>query len=128
MEDRPGDRGLMTVDLAADGLVRLQWAIGAIVTGEAARDAVAAVDRVCAGRRRPMLVDMAGTAALTREARLVFAEESSASIIALLGKSSVDRVIANFFLGVRPPPVPTRFFTDEPQALAWLRDGGRDGR
>jgi hypothetical protein len=82
------------------------------------------VERICAGRPRPMLVDMTGTGALTRAARVVFAEESFASKIALLGKSAVDRVIANFALGVSPVPVPTRFFTAEPAALAWLRNVG----
>jgi hypothetical protein len=35
-------------------------------------------------------------------------------------------VIANFALGVSAVPVPTRFFTSEPAALAWLRDGAPD--
>jgi hypothetical protein len=64
---------------------------------------------------------------VTRPARAVFAEPSAASIIALLGGSAVDRVIANFILGVSTVPVPTRFFTVEAEALAWLRDGRHDG-
>jgi len=116
----------MTVSLDLDGLVRLWWAPGVKITGDLARDAVAAVNLVCAGRRLPMLVDMTGTGDLTRDARVVFAQRSSASAIALLGRSAVDRVIANFALGVSPVPVPTRFFTAEPVALAWLRDVGSE--
>ncbi len=114
----------MTVSLLSDGLVRLRWTAGLTVTGELARDAVAAVDQVCAGQPRPMLVDMAATAAVTREARVVFGQKSSASAIALLGKSAVDRVIANFVLGVSAVPVPTRFFTSEPAAVVWLQQAG----
>ena len=112
----------MTVDLDPTGFVRLWWAPGVMITGDLAREAVAALDRVCAGQRRPMLVDMTATGQLTRAARVVFAQESAASAIALLGKSAVDRVIANFALGVSPVPVPTRFFTSESVALTWLRD------
>jgi hypothetical protein len=33
----------------------------------------------------------------------------------------VDRVIANFILGINKLPCPTRFFTSEPDALGWLK-------
>lgn len=112
----------MTVDLDPAGFVRLWWAPGVTISGDLAREAVAALERICAGQRRAMLVDMTATGQLTRAARVVFAQESAASAIALLGKSAVDRVIANFALGVSPVPVPTRFFTSESVALTWLRD------
>jgi hypothetical protein len=121
------DLGPATVALDRNGLVRLHWANGTKITESAAREAVAAVNHICAGQRHPMLVDMTGTASVTRPARAVFAEPSAASTIALLGGSAVDRVIANFILGVSTVPVPTRFFTVEAEALAWLRDGRHDG-
>lgn len=114
------DSGQVTAELDEAGFVRLSWEPGVKITGDLAREAVAALERVCGGRPRPMLVDMTSTGALTRGARVVFAEKSAASAIALLGKSAVDRVIANFALGVSPVPVPTRFFTVESVALAWL--------
>lgn len=114
----------MSVSLGSDDVVRLSWAPGVTVTGSLARQAVAAVDAACQGRHRPLLVDMTQARPLTREARAVFAQRCDASRIALLGKSAVDRVIANFVLGVSGPPVPTRFFTDEAEAAAWLRGGG----
>ena len=35
---------------------------------------------------------------------------------------AMDRVneIANFFIGIMKPPCPTKFFTDETEALNWL--------
>lgn len=121
MTEGNGDQ--MTMVLDADGIARLWWEPGVTITGDLAREAVAALARVCDGERKPMLVDMQGTGTLTRDARVVFAQPSSASRIALLGKSAVDRVIANFALGVSPVPVPTRFFTSRADALAWLREG-----
>ena len=113
------------MDVVVDdlGVVRLSWASGLEITEQLATDAMALVDRVNAGTERPLLVDMTGTATLTRPARVTFTRKCSASRIALLGKSPVDRVIANFALGVSPVPVPTRFFTSEPTAVAWLCDG-----
>jgi hypothetical protein len=105
------------------GFVRLSWDQDLRITGDMARVAMALVDAANAGRERPLLVDMTGTAALTREARMTFSRRCSASRIALLGSSPVDRVIANFALGVSAVPVPTRFFTSELLAVAWLTDG-----
>lgn len=116
--------GPMSFAMDDAGFARLSWAPGLRIDGDMARDAVRGLAAVCDGKRLPMLVDMTGTAVLTRAARVVFAEKSSASRIALLGKSAVDRVIANFALGVSKVPVPTRFFTSEPQAVAWLIDSG----
>ena len=107
----------------SDGIVRLNWAEGLRITGPLAREAVTMVDELNGALRRPLLVDMTGTATLTREARVVFTEKCSASMIALLGRSAVDAVIANFALGVSTPPVPTRFFTSDPAAVAWLCSG-----
>jgi hypothetical protein len=111
----------VSVDLR--GFVRLSWDRHLRITGDMARAAMALVDATNAGCERPLLVDMTGTAALTRDARMIFSRRCSASRIALLGRSPVDRVIANFALGVSAVPVPTRFFTSEALAVAWLTDG-----
>jgi hypothetical protein len=119
------DRVLAVLAVRVDprGFVRLSWDRDLRITGEMAQAAMALVDATNAGRERPLLVDMTGTAALTRAARMTFTRRCSASRIALLGRSPVDRVIANFALGVSAVPVPTRFFTSEPLAIAWLTDG-----
>lgn len=113
----------MSLRVDEEGVVRLHWVEGLHIDGPLARTAMDLVDELNAGRERPLLVDMSGTATLSREARMVFTQKCSASRIALLGASAVDRVIANFWLGVSAAPVPTRFFTSDPAAVAWLRDG-----
>jgi hypothetical protein len=104
-----------------DGLVRLLWSPGVTISGELAETAMRRVDALNGDTENPMLVVMRGTGSLSRDARMVFARRCTASRIALLGSSAVDRVVANFALGVRSQPVPTRFFTDEDLALDWLR-------
>jgi hypothetical protein len=110
----------MQVRVDDRGLVQLTWTPGVRVTGDDAAEAMRRVDELNGTLRRPMVVDMAGTTALTRDARTAFSRRCSASKIALLGQSAVDRVIANFALGVSKVPVPTRFFTSRVAAEQWL--------
>ena len=110
------------LQMEATGIVRLRWIPGLRITGSLAAAAMAAVDQLNAGCRRPLLVEMHGTETPTREARRRFSERCSATRIALLGASAVDRVRAS--LAPEPGrvgyPVPTRFFTSETTAVEWL--------
>ena len=116
-----GRNTLFNLELDAEGLLRLTWARGASITEADAEAAMAQVNALCGDSRYPMLVDMATTADVSRGARAVFGRPCQASRIALLGASPVDRVIANFILGINKLPCPTRFFTDKAEAHAWLK-------
>ncbi|MHC6220757.1 DUF7793 family protein [Arthrobacter sp. MMS24-S77] len=107
------------VELRADGVVHVIWTPKGTIEAADALAAMVAVDEVCRGSEHPLLVDMAMTEALSRDARSIFST-CAASRIALLGSSPVDRVIASFFLGVHKPPCPSRFFTSRNEAMAWL--------
>jgi hypothetical protein len=123
MSNATGEFGLQ---MEATGIVRLRWIPGLRITGSLAAAAMAAVDRLNDGCSRPLLVEMHGTETPTREARRRFSERCSATRVALLGASSVDRVRAS--LAPEPGrvgyPVPTRFFTSETTAVAWLLEEG----
>jgi hypothetical protein len=110
----------VTLRVERGGYVRCDWRRGTRISGELARAAIKRLDELTGGAKHPLLVDMRGTASLTREGRQAFAAEYSASKVALLGESQVDRVIANFTLSVITMTIPTRYFTSEPAALAWL--------
>ena len=58
----------LTID--DEGLLILVWPRGVKITGPSARRAFDEVNRICAGTRRPMLVDMATTKSVAREARV----------------------------------------------------------
>ncbi|MFE4837712.1 STAS/SEC14 domain-containing protein [Arthrobacter sp. NPDC056691] len=115
-----GRNTLFNLELDADGLLRLTWARDASITEGDAEAAMGQVNALCGDNRHPMLVDMATTSDVSRGARAVFGRPCQASRIALLGASPVDRVIANFFLGLNKLPCPTKFFTSESEALSWL--------
>ena len=119
----PADSRYESLTIDDEGFLRLLWPVGAKITWPSAKEAFDEVNRICGGTRRPMLVDMATTESVAREARAVFGRPCAASRIALLGKSPVDRVIASFTLGGGEVPCPTRFFTDREKAMAFLREG-----
>lgn len=104
------------------GVVVLRWMPGGHITGPLAAEAMDTVDRLNGDHKRPLLVDMTGTAKLTREARATFQRDCQVSQMAIVGTSAVDKVIANFGLRVTVIDIPSRYFTSLPPALAWLRN------
>jgi hypothetical protein len=107
------DRGFVHARLDAGAVMQLQDAV----------DAVEATWRVAGERRRPVLVDMTRLAGESREARLYFVGDAAVarySAVAILVASPVSRVIGTFFLRLSEHKVPTRLFTDEAEATAWL--------
>lgn len=115
-----GRNTLFNLELDSEGLLRLTWARDASITEADAEAAMDQVNVLSGENRHPMLVDMATTSDVSRGARAVFGRPCQASRIALLGASPVDRVLANFFLGLNRLPCPTRFFTSEADAISWL--------
>ena len=120
MEPLKVEGGKGVVGLEPPGLIHLAWDADVRIEEVDAKAAMAAVNKVANGAEYPMLVDMANTRSVSRQARAVFSIPCAASRIALLGTSPVDRVLANFFLGIHIPPCPTRFFTSRADALGWV--------
>ncbi|UKA66099.1 STAS/SEC14 domain-containing protein [Arthrobacter sp. FW306-05-C] len=125
MEPVMVDGGKGTVELRADGIIHLIWEPSVRIEVEDATAAMAAVNRIAGEGNYPMLVDMATTENVSIQARSVFSIPCAANRIALLGASPVDRIIANFFLGVHVPPCPTRFFTSRSDSMKWLQQSGK---
>jgi hypothetical protein len=75
-------------------------------------------------KRRVKFVDLTKVTAIHREARLYFAGEETAKVqsaAGLLIGSPLTRAIGNFFMGLNKPLIPTRLFTSEAEAIAWLK-------
>jgi hypothetical protein len=102
------------------GILQLKWARNASIHSGDAETAVHMVNELCGQTERPLLVDMATTAAVSRGARSVFARTCQASHVALLGASPVDKVIANFVLAMNKTTRPKRYFTSRTEAMEWL--------
>ncbi|MDN3481535.1 STAS/SEC14 domain-containing protein [Arthrobacter sp. APC 3897] len=111
----------MDVSMAPEGHVLLILPPGETVTGPMAAAAHDEVARLAGSEKLPMLLVLTGVEAVTRHARSVFSNARSLAAVAVVGVTPVDRVIANFLLGGAVQPCPTRYFSNEQDALEWLQ-------
>jgi len=89
---------------------------------EDAQANIAAVAALHPAKRRPMLIDMRAAQKIEREVRVYYSSVEVSTARALLVGSPVSQVIANFFISLGRHPVPTRLFTSETEAVAWLKN------
>ncbi len=107
-----------------DEIIHAQFLDGAEVTLADAQENLETTAGLGAGRRPPVLVDLRAIRAQSAEARALFAGPAATSVcraVALLIGSPLSRVLGNFYLGFNRPETPTRLFTSEDEARAWLR-------
>ena len=93
-------------------------------TLEVARQNVAIIAKLAAGKRRPMLIDMRAMKTQSREVRAYYTGPETTNLnlaLAVLVDSPISRVIGNFFLGFNKMDLPTKLFKSEVEALAWLK-------
>ena len=114
--------------LEDDGIVRVKVKPNIEISLQDAQVAIRAVSEVCGGKRCPALVDMRGLVGMDRGARLYFAGVETAKVesaAALIIESPLSKAIGNFFMGLNKPIIPTRLFTSEEEAIAWLKGLGQ---
>jgi hypothetical protein len=108
---------------ASLNILRFEYAKHSVCTVNDAKENVAAQLRLAAGRRLPLLVDIKNCRTIDEEAKAYYAGLQDFSALALVGGSLLGNVIGNFFLGrYNDRSVPTRLFTNEVEAIAWLRE------
>ena len=101
------------------GILESVWRPGSFVDADDARDAMLAVDRISGGTPMPMLSEMTDVV-FSAAARYQFAQSTGVVAIAVLGSSTVDRVIAS--ATSRETKYPHGFFTSRAAALSWLKE------
>jgi hypothetical protein len=70
----------------------------------------------------PVMTDIREMPPHGKDVRDYFANDASDSSCsnAILVSSSISRILANFFLSINKPSIPTRIFTDPDKASKWL--------
>lgn len=112
------------IRLGEDGIIYIRIRPRIEIDRADAEEGIRAVASLCNGKLRPALVDLSDLKSMTREARLYFAGPETAAVesaAALVIRSPLTKAIGNFFMGLNKPLIPTRLFTSETDALAWLR-------
>ena len=106
----------------ADGIAVFRLLTSAPFTLDLARATITDLIALTGGKRVPIVADIRLSKGMTAEARTFFGNPNPPySALAILADSPVTRMIANFFIGLNRPSVPTQIFTDEEKARAWSR-------
>jgi hypothetical protein len=114
--DAADGKNTLSVDA---GILESVWRPGSFVDADDAKDAMLAVERITGGTPMPMLSEMTDVV-FSAAARYQFAQSTGVVAIAVLGSSSVDRVIAS--ATSRETKYPHEFFTSRTAAITWLKE------
>lgn len=112
----------VTVDDIGGGIIWITLCPGATITAE---DGIRVRERYRAmtgGDRAGVLLQITGVEFVSRDAFRFFTDAATITAFAILGSTSVDRVIAHGRRGLPLPKCPSQYFTNEHEALSWLRE------
>ncbi|MCU1634012.1 MAG: hypothetical protein JWM61_2664 [Micrococcaceae bacterium] len=101
------------------GMLILRWRRGVEITHSRAVAAARALAEFHGPTALPLLVHMHGISGVTPEARIGMMGYRGFSRVALVGEDVIDEVMSGFS---HRSPTTTRYFTSEPDAVAWLMD------
>lgn len=102
----------------------LRWAAGVTMQAEDIRSTIAAVTAASPRGRRPLLVHIGLVERITPEAKQLLIEDTCSTRTAVVGVDEVGRVLTAFNYR---SATPSRYFTEEADAIAWLREDTEPG-
>jgi hypothetical protein len=84
---------------------------------------IAELNKITGGKKMCMLLEITYGRPSKREDREFAAAELQKIIkaLALVSKSALGKMVANLFFNLKPPPYPTKMFSDENEAREWLQ-------
>ena len=89
-----------------------------------AKENLSVIKKFGNGKPIPVLVDIRESKGGSKESRAYFASEEAGKIqsaCALLVSSPLSRLIGNFFIGLNKTKFPTKLFSNEEEAITWLK-------
>jgi hypothetical protein len=92
-------------------------------TLEEARKSMEDFENLTGKRKVCMLIDITNSAPTSKEMRDYSAAElpKITKALAMISTSALGKMIANLFFGLKPPPYPTKMFSNEKEAKEWLK-------
>jgi hypothetical protein len=117
--------------LEESGVIRMRFKPCDVHGLDQAIAVVAAHNKVAKGERRQVLADIREiTTGADREARAYYVSEEAAKYkigMAMLAKSPMQRMLGNIFFRINRPPYASKLFSEEANALSWLKGLGASG-
>lgn len=112
------------IALGPEGIVEVRIAAGVVQTLDDARANLSSAIDACDGRRRPLLIDASCARPLTPEVRRFYSgkllDDSFLALALLVEAKPLGRMMGNIYLRVGRLGIPTKLFSNETEARAWL--------
>lgn len=89
-----------------------------------AHEQIEAIKSINDGLKRPFLADARKLKKVEKEAREFYASAATGDVceaVAIMAETRVSKVLINFFMKINKPAYPMRMFTDEEEAIEWLK-------
>lgn len=99
------------------------------ITLKGAKTEIKLINKLCNGKKVPLLVNLSKTKSVTKDAREYYSGSESAKVksaAALIVNSPLHKIMGNFFWGINKPPYPVKLFTSEEKAINWLKTCARN--
>jgi hypothetical protein len=121
------DQGLIEIEayytwMGEDGIARTEVKPNVEVGLQEAMENSEVINALKPSNKYPLIIDAKLLKSMTKEARDHFSlkgRDSNVSSFAIIVGSPLSRTIANFFINLSKPEVPTKLFTSEEKALSW---------
>ena len=116
-------RGMATVDIEEEGIIRIKILPNASIDVDAARDIVNGAGEIAGPYIHANLMDIRKMVFMSREARAYLGKQDKDIVVAvaILMNSAFHNALANLYMTVTRPRIPTKVFEREIDALDWLR-------
>ena len=113
------------IGLNEDGLVIVRIKDGALQSLTDAKENLAASVAETGGKRRPLLVDIRSAQPLEADARHHYSGQTLVerflALALLIDGSPFGRMMGTVYLRIAQPGIPTQVFSNEAQAVEWLK-------
>ncbi|MBT2550842.1 hypothetical protein [Arthrobacter sp. ISL-65] len=110
-----------SVDRVSRGVHRIILRSNAHITEDECVRASAELLKLTGGKPGSVLLQITGVGSVSRAAISLCSGGTPLTAFAILGRTAVDRVIAHSLIRLAPPECPVTYFTDEEEAVIWLR-------
>ena len=110
--------------MGEDNIIRIFYFQNVDITLQDAKEILEISMKLNRGKQYPMLIDARQVKSISPKARKYNSGQEASTVYtvaAVLIGSPVSRMIANFVLKFNKPLMPTKLFTDENQAIVWLK-------
>lgn len=106
-----------------DGIIVATYPKGMHLDMETAKRLLAVRLEMQAGKAYPLLIHINGLISNSKDVRMFMAEEGieGVSIGAFVVKKKHEEILVNLFLTIDSPKVPTRVFSEEKDAVLWIK-------